>query len=81
MKEIDTKKTLAKILQNRISKKDLEEFKRKLKSDPDLKEDFKKELGFFMALKRLDELDLEKKLNEIFKPEIPPEERELERDR
>jgi hypothetical protein len=77
MKKNDIKESISKILQNKLSKKEREELKIILKSDPELKNDFIKKIGFFMALKAHDDLELEK-IIEKYKFRPPPE-REIER--
>jgi len=77
MKKLDAKKTIAKLLQGEISEKEREQLKEILKSDPALRNEFKKEIGFFMALKTADDIELEKVIDRYkFKP---PPEREIER--
>lgn len=78
MKNTDNNEIISRILQQKITTEELNEFKNNLKSDPALKDDLIKQLGVFAALKYMDDLEL-RKIIEQFKFKSPPE-REIERE-
>jgi hypothetical protein len=55
-----------KILRNEISEEELSEFRSDLKSNPEQLVEFKKDLALRIAVKQLDELDMEVKMERIF---------------
>jgi hypothetical protein len=79
MKNLSTKEIIRKILQNRITAAEMDEFKLSIKSDPSLAKEFKNQLGLLVALKTIDDLDFKEKIDKIFL-ELEKE-RERERDR
>lgn len=65
MKKLYIKEVITKIIQGSITDKEIDDFNEKLKYNIKLRNDFKKELAFFLALKNLNDIDLETKLHNI----------------
>jgi hypothetical protein len=78
MNNQEIQEIISKIIQKKITNEELDDFRDNIKSNPILKDELKKQLGFFAALKYMDDLEL-KKIIEQFKLKPPPE-REIERE-